>query len=968
MMPTTDRLEQAITGLGYDADGLIRVDGETDPNVGRESIWQELHSKAGVDAAYFRSGVPLVAFAEVADKSEVAGIHRRLWNLSRLPLLVVAAPSDVSAFSCYVRPTSASPYETSALLETANYEQDVQRTLADFSRFHVEAGRLAERYRQQFRQADRVESVLLENLKTLRSTLADTAEHRRALDALLGRAIFVRYLEDRSILTSEHLLELTQSSSLHAALSAGREATYQLFEALAQRFNGDIFTTDTAEYSQVSNDDLQFFAEFFQGTNLTTGQGVLWPYDFSIIPAELISSIYEQLLEETQSKDAAYYTPRRVVDLFLDEVLPWGASRDVRVLDPSCGSGIFLAEAFKRLASSARLAGAQPTYDELTTILTQSIFGFDKNPRAVAVAAFGLYLALLEEVDPPTIWRDVRLPSLVGTNLIAADFFDDHPLLDRQYDLIVGNPPWQSALSSAAASYLKTTRIEIPDQQIAWAFVLRSVGLLSTAGALALLLPAKTLLHNKSNQAQRARQRLMQSLDVDTLIDLSPMRRELFNSAKAPAAALIGFAKGVRQEEGVLHVVPRGSPLQAVVDGFVVSQDDLHLVPSDVAATSFDVWKTLLWGDLGDHHLISRLRSQNRTLGELVNERGWLYGRGVQVEGGDARDATPLLGKPIIPVQALGAFSVDWTLSSEFDRPTLHRTRDFGLYEGPLLLIRRGTSNGRLVAVLSLEDVVFNDSVIGVAGTEDEVHILQLACAYINSSVGQYYQFLTSSSWGVERSYVEEGEHLSLPFPLPPTKLRERILAACSDETLSPRYGPGSVLDQAVFEAYGLDDIEQARVYDLLAVGLDQFRNRAKSVAFKSPSADQLAAYRTSLVSTLGMVLDPQSISTPSVSTSDFYAVISVGIGVADGPEASASSEGDLVASLLRQAKVGPQDWPSPVTILQPSILVLSGHHAHFVKPLESRYWTATKAREDGLELLGSILEPQGPSIEHLLP
>ena len=54
-----------------------------------------------------------------------------------------------------------------------------------------------------------------------------------------------------------------------------------------------------------------------------TGQQALWPYDFSVLPVDLVSSIYEQLLEETRQVNSAYYTPRFLVNMLLDETIPW---------------------------------------------------------------------------------------------------------------------------------------------------------------------------------------------------------------------------------------------------------------------------------------------------------------------------------------------------------------------------------------------------------------------------------------------------------------------------------------------------------------------------------------------------------------------------------------------------------------------------------------------------------------------
>ena len=84
-----------------------------------------------------------------------------------------------------------------------------------------------------------------------------------------------------------------------------------------------------------------------------------------------------------------------------------------------------------------------------------------------------------------------------------------------------------------------------------------------------------------------------------------------------------------------------------------------------------------------------------------------------------------------------------------------------------MYLFVRGLLKGRPVAAFADFDVVHNDSVIGFSGPPADAGLLRLVSAYVNSSLGHYYHFLTSSSWGVERDYVEENEHLSLPVSIP---------------------------------------------------------------------------------------------------------------------------------------------------------------------------------------------------------
>lgn len=961
-MISSDLLQSTITALGYDAgEGLVV--GEEAPELSaRGFVWQELHSRGGAQAAYFSGGVPLVAFSAVSDADEADRLHRRLWNLGRVPLLIATDPEQTTAFSCFMGPLGDQLANPAVLRQASNVS--VSEALADFSRFSVETGRAAQVYERQFRRNDRVDRRLLDNLRALRRALTVDGGRHVAVDALIGRAIFIRYFEDRGILTPEHLREFTPQESFLEVLASGAQSTYELFRQLAERFSGDVFAASEMEAAAVTDDDVAIVGAFLGGTQLASGQQAFWPYDFSIIPPELISSIYEQLLEERQGTDAAYYTPRPVVDLILDEVLPWSTTATTpRILDPACGSGIFLTEAFRRLSFRlGRAAGRPLEFDELSELLTSSIFGVDQNETAVGVAALGLYLALLENLDPPTAWREASLPPMVGTNLVASDFFEAHDLRRSTFDIVVGNPPWKSRLSNAASQFVAEHEIVVPDQQIAIAFLLGAESVLAPGGSVGLLLPAKPLLHNKSAKAVRARRALFRDIDVDTIIDLSILRRATFQSAIAPGAVLIGRRRAAPDESAfgsdadVMHVVPRGSPLQSSIDGFVISQGDVSRVPAHVAHESPDIWKMLTWGSMRDYELIQRLRRDHPSLKRVAADRDWFHSRGYQIAGGGEYDASHLVGRKSVPVEAVEPFHLRGELFKVVEASIMHRPRDPRLFAGPVVLFRRGLPGGAPAVAFSASGVTFNDSVVGLSARKRDAALLRLIVGYTNSSLGRYYHFLTAASWGVERDYIEGNEYLSMPIALPPAPLRQAVNKAVRSIEISGA-SPArlAALDDVVFAAFDLVDDEIDQVQDMLVMQLGQFQQGAASSAFKSPRTTELSAYTKAARAAMS---DTVSSLKSNVWVSDavgFYRVVTAGLTDRDAGAAPVRPGADVVRLLRQQVDEASTRAPSPAVIFQPSVMVLDGWWAHLVKPDEARYWTRSAARRDVADLLGAV-------------
>src|SRR5690606_1064615 len=147
------------------------------------------------------------------------------------------------------------------------------------------------------------------------------------------------------------------------------------------------------------------------------------------IPVELISRLYEEFLGENKKDKGLYYTPSHLAKLLVDECLPLKKYKEIdlanfKILDPACGSGIFLVTAFKRLVQIWRLQHKldKPNIDDLKKIL-RNIYGVDKEEQAVMLSSFSLSLALCNELKPIEVINKLRFDDLTKENLVHSDFF-----------------------------------------------------------------------------------------------------------------------------------------------------------------------------------------------------------------------------------------------------------------------------------------------------------------------------------------------------------------------------------------------------------------------------------------------------------------------------------------------------------------------------------------------------------------
>lgn len=948
---------EVADALGYLAgDGYVS-DGAATATSARQYVWGELQRKTGVEAAYFRGAAPLVAFATTGDEVEVAACHRRLWNHGRVPLLITTG-DEIAVYSCYAKPTSPDRAQA-ARLAVARSADRIADDLAAFARSEIDAGRGMTQQPEKMRRSHRVDRQLLLNLSRLRASLVASGTSSQVLDGLLGRVIFIRYLEDRGIVSGSNVRDMCGHDSLTDALAGGVDSTYALFDGLKSHFNGDVFAWDAGEHASVKNSALHRVEAFLSGVDLDSGQQRFWPYDFAVIPPELISSIYEELLAETQRRDAAYYTPRHVVDLILDQVLPLDEAGTPTVLDPACGSGIFLAEAYRRLLFRQTIGTSLGKGEEPSHVLTRCIFGVDSSAAAVTVTAFSLYLALLEQYGRTEAWESVKLPKLVGSNLVVGDYFSDHPLRTRRFDLIVGNPPWQSNLSDPAQKFLAASKLPVADQQMATAFVWAAGDQLGPGGQVGMLVPAKPFLHNRHPRALAVRRHLFAHLEVDTVVDLSPTRRDLFQAAVGPAAVLIARRQGKdgrTQPDDVVHAVARPNPLGRGIDAVVVDAEDIHRIPRGVAEAYPDCWKIYLWGSKRDLALITRLRELFPTVGDLARDRGWRHGQGFQIAGGDRKPASEVTALPLVSTDSIGPLS--YRTESWADPPRfMHRPRDPELYRAPHVLLRRTvTVDGTIGVAFVPRDAAHSNGVVGISGGRRDRDELLLLAGFFSSSLFRYLQFLTNSTWGVERPAIEANEVLSTPLAEPSGRATRAILDAT---TVARRARRGDRswqqrLDKAVFDLFGLDSRERQLVTDVVRAQLGMHLARWTSDAFRPPTRADISRYCRSLQEQVRELLPELEWGTCDSRRVGSFLAVTVPIGATSPTDVSDAA---VLDALAEGAESGAE-----ALVVRPSSIRVAGNKVHVVKPAESHLWTESRGVDDALNLAGYLLSIRSAS------
>src|ERR1051325_10231023 len=408
--------------------------------------------------------IPVVYVCKAESEEEADAIHRKVWNQNIVPFVLVASARDVRLYSGFKYGRASQRQlvgqETGALRVLTSFNE-VASALKTFRADCVDAGDLWKEWGNTVTPESRVDWKLLENLEELdRWLLGDGIEDRSLSHSIIGKFVYLRYLRDRKILSDRKLEEWNLTAAEVFSRNASLESFLTLIDRLDDWLNGSVFPIADSKIRQLGVQRLRQVAAVFNGDTVY-GQLHLdfEAYDFSFIPIETLSVIYEQFLHaaghESGSSEGrqrgAYYTPVPLVNFILDRMdARKPLQPGMRVLDPACGSGVFLVQCYRKLIEQQvrKGNGVRPKPVELRDLLTEHIFGIDRDADACQIAELSLILTLLDYVKPPDLTTTrFKLPALSGQNIFQGDAFVEasewsKAFLKRPFDWIAGNPPW----------------------------------------------------------------------------------------------------------------------------------------------------------------------------------------------------------------------------------------------------------------------------------------------------------------------------------------------------------------------------------------------------------------------------------------------------------------------------------------------------------------------------------------------
>jgi len=417
-------------------------------------------------------------------------VRRYAWS-AKLPLSIVTDFEELAVYDCRIKPDQNDKADKARIIyyDFRQYADKWDEIAAVFSKDAILKGsfdKYAESSRAK-RGTSEVDSAFLTEIESWRDALAKNIALRNTLsvrelnDAVqrtIDRIIFLRIAEDRGIEDYGSLRALCNGSNIYERLQ-------ELFYKADDRYNSGLFHF-RSEKDQAEPPDRLTPGLMIDDKSLKDILKRLYypdsPYEFSVLPADILGQVYEQFLgkvirltsdhravvedkPEVKKAGGVFYTPTYIVDYIvkntvgklLEDKTPKAAER-LRILDPACGSGSFLLGAYQCLLDwhlqwytendpEKHAKAKKPilykgnggawhlTTAERKRILLNNIYGVDIDIQAVEVTKLSLLLKVLEDETADTLNRqrmlfhERALPDLggnikCGNSLIGPDFYE----------------------------------------------------------------------------------------------------------------------------------------------------------------------------------------------------------------------------------------------------------------------------------------------------------------------------------------------------------------------------------------------------------------------------------------------------------------------------------------------------------------------------------------------------------------
>lgn len=759
-------------------------------------------------------------------------LRRYGWS-AKLPLNILTDFEELAVYDCRMKPSKTDKVSHSRILylKYTDYENQWEELAGIFSRDAILKGSFdkyveSNKGKKGTTEVDAAFLIEIENWRehlarniALRNSNLTQRELNFAVQQIIDRIVFLRICEDRGMETYGGLMALRNGENVYKRL-------FHLFNKADEKYNSGLFHFKK-EKGRENCDNLTPFLKIDDKPLKEIFKNLYYPespYEFSVLSADILGQVYERFLGKTirltaghQAKieekpevrkaGGVYYTPTYIVDYIVRNTVgklvegkrpgPKGGVRNLKILDPACGSGSFLIGAYQFLldwhrdeyindgpenwskGKIPRIYQSQQgewrlTTDERKRILLNNIYGVDIDHQAVEVTKLSLLLKVLEGEDEQSIGKQMLLfqervlPDLsnnikCGNSLIGPDFYNNKQLnaFDEEevyrvnafdwnaefaeimknggFDAVIGNPPYiftREQICDAERNYFsKNYKASWEKHNTFMLFMEAMFNWINKKGLGGYIVPNSWLTIESAH--------LLRAIFINHLSVLADLNYTVFEGVSMEPCIFLISGNEIVNPVSVLRAY---------------SKEEFHslnLFQIDRNKWSSESGKRIVFSNDDSARIVDKVVENSSMIGDNFDVRSGLqaYEKGKGNPSQTAEDVKNHVfdrekwedenSYRYLQGRDVGRYWINWSGQWMQYGPWLSQPREIGIFSRKRILVREITSSPPhcLNATYSSEDFLNNKSVLNVLHPEDKIDELMCLLGILNSRfISLYYK------------------------------------------------------------------------------------------------------------------------------------------------------------------------------------------------------------------------------------
>jgi hypothetical protein len=951
---------------------------------------------------------------EPLPKNDFETVRKHIWNENKSDLFFYVSNlvGDI-LIDLYYSKASPTIHLNECKLDSFNPSEKDDEKIKKINSWQFESGAFWINYHTFLKKSIQrsIDKELVSVLTLLKAKLysaiakIEKKENKReeVVQALIDRTLYIKYLEDNHIINSAFYTHYFQSAKVDYKVlleKNKRKELNRLFKIIHNIFNNSLFDNPSIEEEFLTDEVCSLIYHSLSGTNLVTNQLRLLDFQFDVIPVEFISYIYEVFLSEKQKDNGIFYTPKKLAQLIIDDVII--DDKIAKVLDPSCGSGMFLIVAFQKLLENSKernFKDIEKRIEHRTKLLSDNIFGIEKEITAQRFTLFSLSLQLFRGLDPSKIKEyiayqlkengkvDLFKKFDLSKNIICENSLNqiETPFRDITFEYIVGNPPFfeikQNSEFKNEISFLNNYTLEVNDKtlkakdvvgkhQISQCFFLKIKDWSNQNTRFGFVSNSSNFYNDNSKAFQKF---FYSEYNIEKIYELSKVKKILFEKAKESVVSLI-FSNQITSKNIIeYYPVDMGifseKPFELLIiqEDKIIHLDQKKLKENKIRLRDFLVGNEFdyqLVNDLNNNDILNKLflndsrfssfeglkRISNDDLKKHFNVKGAV--ENLEIEDLHNRYAKEnylsvtknnLYNSPFIfrPEGKLVKFTLlgndGYINLKSITNNNFQRPRNEFIYKGSKIILNRF---GKSIQACYIDyDSVFSNLIYGIKlNNEKHYHFV---VAILNSTLIDYY-IKNKFKKRLKENYTNIDTEILKNIPIP-NELDENLVKQISK--ISKNLTEGNYkydietehkLNELIFDLYDLSYIEKQRIRDYFITK----KNITKSQG-------ELEKYKTTLLDTISLFFkDKIDIEFSNQN----YSPVVAKIYFNKKKQNTSSAEKTAYYLLNEIFEQNPKE-----NFLASQEKIFGQDCVYIIKDNQNISWTETKAYEDGQEILKHI-------------